>query len=72
MSKRQHYEILVIGSGKVSGLDDGKSRKALHNRRSGILFGVADDAAYIAQHIAARNIPAGVLTELWQALGAQE
>jgi putative flavoprotein involved in K+ transport len=44
----------------------------LHNRRSGILFGVGDDAAYIAQHIAARNIPAGVLTELWQALGAQE
>ena len=44
----------------------------LHNRRSGILFGVGDDAAYIAQHIAARNIPAGVLTEVWQALGAQE
>ena len=42
----------------------------LHSRRSGILFGVGDDAAYIAQHIAARNIPAGVLAEVWQALGA--
>lgn len=41
----------------------------LHSRRSGILFGVGDDAAYIAQHIAARNLPAGVLTEVWQALG---
>jgi putative flavoprotein involved in K+ transport len=27
----------------------------LHNRRSGILFGVADDAAYLAAHIANRN-----------------
>lgn len=44
----------------------------LHSRRSGILFGVGDDAAYIAQHIAARNIPAGVLTVRWQALRAQE
>lgn len=44
----------------------------LHSRRSGILFGVGEDAAYVAQHIAARNIPAGVLTEVWQALGAQE
>jgi putative flavoprotein involved in K+ transport len=27
----------------------------LHNRRSGILFGVGDDAAYLAKHIVARN-----------------
>lgn len=27
----------------------------LHNRRSGILFGVGDDAAYLAAHIANRN-----------------
>ena len=27
----------------------------LHNRRSGILFGVGDDAAYLATHIAARH-----------------
>jgi putative flavoprotein involved in K+ transport len=27
----------------------------LHNRKSGILFGVGDDAAYVAVHIAARN-----------------
>ena len=27
----------------------------LHNRRSGILFGVGDDAAYLAEHIAARD-----------------
>ena len=27
----------------------------LHNRRSGILFGVGDDAAYLAAHIAKRN-----------------
>jgi putative flavoprotein involved in K+ transport len=27
----------------------------LHNRKSGILFGVGDDAAYIAAHIAARE-----------------
>jgi putative flavoprotein involved in K+ transport len=27
----------------------------LHNRRSGILFGVGDDAAYLAAHIAARH-----------------
>ena len=27
----------------------------LHNRRSGILFGVGDDAAYLAAHIAARD-----------------
>jgi len=26
----------------------------LHSRRSGILFGVGDDAAYLATHIAAR------------------
>jgi putative flavoprotein involved in K+ transport len=44
----------------------------LHSRRSGILFGVGGDAAYIAQHITARNIPAGVLPEVWQALGARE
>jgi putative flavoprotein involved in K+ transport len=44
----------------------------LHSRRSGILFGVGDDAAYIAQHIAARSIPAGFLSEAWQGLGAQE
>jgi putative flavoprotein involved in K+ transport len=44
----------------------------LHSRRSGILFGVVDDAAYIAQHIAARSVPAGFLTGAWQALGAQE
>lgn len=44
----------------------------LHSRRSGILFGVGDDAAYIAQHIAARNIPAGILSEVWQALSVQE
>ena len=44
----------------------------LHSRRSGILFGVADDAAYIAQHIAARSIPTGFLTDAWQALGAQK
>jgi putative flavoprotein involved in K+ transport len=42
----------------------------LHNRRSGILFGVGDDARHIAQHMAARNIPAGFLSEVWQALGA--
>lgn len=35
----------------------------LHNRRSGILFGVGDDAAYIAAHIAARQ-------EKYAALGA--
>jgi putative flavoprotein involved in K+ transport len=28
----------------------------LHNRRSGILFGVGDDAAYLAAHIAARAL----------------
>lgn len=44
----------------------------LHSRRSGILFGVGDDAAYLAQHIAARSIPSGVLTEVPQALAAQE
>jgi putative flavoprotein involved in K+ transport len=44
----------------------------LHSRRSGILFGVVDDASYIAQHIAARSVPAGFLTGAWQALGAQE
>jgi len=27
----------------------------LHSRRSGILFGVGDDAAYVASHIAARD-----------------
>jgi len=27
----------------------------LHSRRSGILFGVGDDAAYLAAHIATRN-----------------
>ena len=27
----------------------------LHNRKSGILFGVGDDAAYLAEHIAARS-----------------
>jgi putative flavoprotein involved in K+ transport len=27
----------------------------LHSRRSGILFGVGDDAAYLAAHIAARE-----------------
>ena len=42
----------------------------LNNRRSGILFGVGDDARHIAQHIAARNIPAGFLSEVWHALGA--
>ena len=42
----------------------------LDSRRSGILFGVGDDARHIAQHIAARNIPAGFLSEVWQALGA--
>jgi putative flavoprotein involved in K+ transport len=30
----------------------------LYSRRSGILFGVGDDAAYLAKHIAARKIPA--------------
>jgi len=44
----------------------------LHSRRSGILFGVGDDAAYIAQHIAARSIPAGFLSETWQGLAAEE
>ena len=44
----------------------------LHSRRSGILFGVGDDAAYIAQHLAARSIPACFLTDVSQALGAQE
>jgi putative flavoprotein involved in K+ transport len=44
----------------------------LHSRRSGILFGVGDDAAYVAQHIVTRSIPAGFLTEVWQGLGAQE
>ena len=29
----------------------------LYNRRSGILFGVGDDAAYLAAHIAARDSP---------------
>jgi putative flavoprotein involved in K+ transport len=28
----------------------------LYNRKSGILFGVGDDAAYIASHIASRQI----------------
>jgi putative flavoprotein involved in K+ transport len=42
----------------------------LHSRGSGILLGVGDDAGYIAQHLAARNIPAGFLSEVWQALGA--
>lgn len=32
----------------------------LHNRRSGILFGVGDDAAYLAAHIAARHDESGV------------
>jgi len=27
----------------------------LHNRRSGILFGVGDDAAHLAAHIVARE-----------------
>jgi hypothetical protein len=27
----------------------------LHNRKSGILFGVGEDAAYLAAHIAARQ-----------------
>ena len=44
----------------------------LHCRRSGILFGVGDDAAFIAEHIAARNIPVGILTEVRQTLGVQE
>jgi len=44
----------------------------LHSRRSGILFGVGDDAAYVAQHIATRSVSAGFLTEAWQGLGAQE
>jgi putative flavoprotein involved in K+ transport len=29
----------------------------LHSRKSGILFGVGDDAAYLAAHIAARDVP---------------
>ena len=44
----------------------------LHSRRSGILFGVGDDAAYIAQHIAARSVPPGFLSEAWHGLAAQE
>jgi putative flavoprotein involved in K+ transport len=44
----------------------------LHSRRSGILFGVGDDAAYIAQHVVARSIPAGFLTDAWQGREAQE
>ena len=44
----------------------------LHSRRSGILFGVGDDAAYIAQHIGTRSIPAGFLSETWQGRAAQE
>jgi putative flavoprotein involved in K+ transport len=44
----------------------------LHSRRSGILFGVGDDAAYIAQHIGTRIIPAGFLSETWQGRAAQE
>jgi putative flavoprotein involved in K+ transport len=43
----------------------------LHSRRSGILFGVGDDAAYIAQHIGARRIPAGFLSKTWQGRAAQ-
>jgi putative flavoprotein involved in K+ transport len=43
----------------------------LHSRRSGILFGVGDDAAYIAQHIGTRSIPADVLSETWQGRVAQ-
>jgi len=27
----------------------------LHNRKSGILFGVGDDAAYLAKHITERS-----------------
>ena len=44
----------------------------LNSRSSGILFGVGDDAAYVAQRIAARAIPARFLSEVWQGLGAQE
>jgi putative flavoprotein involved in K+ transport len=35
----------------------------LYSRRSGILFGVGDDAAYLAAHIAARNTDAAKLSE---------
>jgi len=35
----------------------------LHSRRSGILFGVGDDAAYLAAHIAARDTDAAELSE---------
>jgi len=42
----------------------------LHSRRSGILFGVGDDAAYVAAHIAARDTqpgePADLLTHKWE------
>lgn len=35
----------------------------LHSRRSGILFGVGDDAAYLAAHIAARDTDASELSQ---------
>jgi putative flavoprotein involved in K+ transport len=35
----------------------------LHSRRSGILFGVGDDAAYLAAHIAARDTDAAGLSD---------
>ena len=38
----------------------------LHSRRSGILFGVGDDAAYVAAHIAARPVGcAKLLSQAW-------
>ena len=43
----------------------------LLSRRSGILFRVGDDAAYIAQHIGTRSIPAGFLSESWQGRAAR-
>jgi putative flavoprotein involved in K+ transport len=44
----------------------------IHSRKSGILFGVGDDAAYIAEDIAMRGVPAAILSEASHALRAEE
>jgi putative flavoprotein involved in K+ transport len=44
----------------------------IHSRKSGILFGVGDDAAYLAEDIAMRGVPAAILSEAWHALRAEE
>jgi putative flavoprotein involved in K+ transport len=51
---RDGYPIQMRGVTKYEGLYF-LGLPWLHSRRSGILFGVGDDAAYLAAHIAARN-----------------